>query len=560
MKRVAVSVAGVVAVLVCVACAWGAYLLAGYSWDQVVEYRTPFGDYDRPWAATSTPSAETSVDAPRAVLVIVDGLRLDVTDEMPGFQTLRQYGADMVAVTPQPSLSYPTWTTILSGATPDVSGVTTNWFEGAVPVETLIDSALAAGRSVAVSAPEDFITLYAADRAGNGFFNPWTEEYMAETYVDEAIELAREADPALLVIHLPDVDEMGHDYGGASSEYIAMAQRIDGEILRLVETLQDDRTLFVITADHGHLDEGGHGGWEPVVTQVPALFIGQAAMLERAAIRQTDIAPTVAAFLDIPVPAHAEGRVRSELLVADVDDGLEHAREFAVRYLAALDRPADAALSARTVAQVDSALAEARAEQLDADRAGRLVFGLGAAVAALVALAGVFVFSWRAGIAALGGVAAYYLVYNTLYFVVRGHRWSLSAFNTETYVQQFFYTRMAEAAVAVLVGALVAAVIYPYLRSHPRGPREAGFSAAWLTLGPATVLAVLATLGLQVAWFLWAWGAEVVWRLPDLRWGFKYDLDLTQMTAVGAMALLAPVVTYLVGRYHPRIRGRSSEE
>ena len=47
--------------------------------------------------------------------------------------------------------------------------------------------------------------------------------------------------------------------------------------------------------------------------------------------------------------------------------------------------------------------------------------------------------------------------------------------------------------------------------------------------------------------------SPVTWVLPDLKWGFKYDLDLIQATALGAAALLAPVVTYLVGRYHPRV-------
>jgi hypothetical protein len=71
---------------------------------------------------------------------------------------------------------------------------------------------------------------------------------------------------------------------------------------------------------------------------------------------------------------------------------------------------------------------------------------------------------------------------------------------------------------------------------------------------------VLATLGIQVAWFYWWWGVVPVWRLPDLMWGFKYDLDLVQATAVGAVAILAPLVSYLVGRYHPRVRTISAEE
>jgi hypothetical protein len=555
---------GVLALAVCLAGAYGAYLLAGYSWDQVVSYETPFGDYQRPWAADQAPSGEpAAADAPRAVLVIVDGLRSDVTDEMPNYQTLRQYGADMVAVTPEPSLSYPTWTTILSGATPDVSGVTTNWFDGAVPVETLIDSALGEGLIVAVSAPDDFVTLYGADRAQATYFDKWAKEYMSGVYVDQAIDLVRTASPALLVVHLPDVDEAGHSYGGASAEYLQMARRIDSEVMRLVQALQDDRTLFVITADHGHLDTGGHGGWESVVRQVPALFIGQASSLERGQISQTDIAPTIAAFLGMPIPAHAEGDIRGELLLPDtVDPGVadEHAQRFARSYLAALGVPDAAPAEGASAQTVDVVLENARAERLAAERRERLPMALALGAAALLVLVALFALSWRAGVAAAAGTLAYYLVYNGLYFVIHGYRWSLSAFNTEEFVQRFFYLRMAEAAVAGVTAVLVAAVVYPLLRTDPKGPRERGYLAGWLALGPATTLAIMATLALQVAWFLWAWGADVVWRLPDLRWGFKYDLDLTQMTALGAAALLAPVVTYLVGRFHPKTRTRTAEE
>jgi hypothetical protein len=564
MSRPLTWVAGALALAICLAGAYSAYLLAGYSWDQVVSYETPFGDYERPWAADQTPSGEPAApDAPRAVLVIIDGLRSDVTDEMPNYQTLRQYGADMVAVTPEPSLSYPTWTAILSGATPDVSGVTTNWFDGAVPVETLIDSALGEGMTVAVSAPDDFVTLYGADRAQATYFDKWTKEYLSDVYVDRAIDLARAADPALVVVHLPDVDETGHTYGGASAEYLQMARRIDGEVLRLVQALQDDRTLFVITADHGHLDTGGHGGWESVVRMVPALFIGQASSLERGQISQTDIAPTIAAFLGMPIPAHAEGDIRSELLLPDTVDPAvadEHAQQFARSYLAALGVPDAAPADGASAQTVDTVLENARGERLAAERRERLPTALALAGAALLVLVALFVLSWRAGIAAAAGTLAYYLVYNGLYFVVHGYRWSLSAFNTEEFVQQFFYLRMAEAAVAGVVAVLVAALIYPLLRTDPKGPRDRRYLAGWIALGPATILAIMATLALQVAWFLWAWGADVVWRLPDLRWGFKYDLDLTQMTALGAAALLAPVVTYLVGRFHPKTRTRTAEE
>jgi hypothetical protein len=119
--------------------------------------------------------------------------------------------------------------------------------------------------------------------------------------------------------------------------------------------------------------------------------------------------------------------------------------------------------------------------------------------------------------------------------------------------------RLIEAAVAGVVAAVVAAVVYPPLRVRRLGP-YGEYLAGWLTLGPTTMLVILATLGLQVAWFVWAWGIFSEWRLPDLMWGFKYDLDLIQATAVGFVAVVTPLITYLVGRFHPMIIHPHMEE
>ena len=98
----------------------------------------------------------------------------------------------------------------------------------------------------------------------------------------------------------------------------------------------------------------------------------------------------------------------------------------------------------------------------------------------------------------------------------------------------------------------VAALVYPLLRREPKGP-AGSYRYGWLSLGPAVVLVVQASLVGQIAWYLWWWGAKVTWILPDLRLGFKYDLDLLQCVALGGAAVLSPLVAWLVGRYHPRV-------
>jgi hypothetical protein len=155
-------VSGLVA---CVAIAYGSYQLAGYAWNQVVTYRSPY--VSAPGSVPTSPTtmwvpadlkpsfdASTPVIAGRVVLVIVDGMRDDVSrSQMNTLNRLRTYGSDVALTVPQPSLSYPNWTTILTGAPQEISGVTTNWFKGRAPAPTIMDLAQEAGRRVVVVGP-----------------------------------------------------------------------------------------------------------------------------------------------------------------------------------------------------------------------------------------------------------------------------------------------------------------------------------------------------------------------------------------------------------------------
>jgi len=548
----------VLVMLATVAIAYAAYTLAGIAWNGVVEYQSPYARLKAPH------SPDTPPVSPRVVVVILDGLRLDAARTMPTLNRMSDYGSDYVLTAPQPSLSYPNWTTILSGAPPFSSGVVTNWHEGATPVETLLDSADRAGVSYVVVGPSDIATLFpAAVRADGSFFKEWSEEYLAGTYVDATIKLVAENDPQLVVLHVPDIDEAGHAAGGASARYAQTVAQVDGDLRRLVEALQTTSTTFVFVADHGHIDTGGHGGWEDKTVALRGVFGGAGVNLTTGEGSLEDVAPTVAVLAGIPVPSHSSGEALASVVAIPASaPGLVEARK---------QRGAFAGLEADTMlgpqtdeatrAQVlrlakkdpEAGIAAASAHRLELDRLARIPYGAALAAAALIVLAAVGFASWRALVASGVGMVAYYLVYNGLFFIVHDYQWSLSAFNSEDLIDSWMNQRMLETVIAALIGAAIAGLIYPALRRYPNGPRGV-FLPGWLTLGPTVVLVTQATLALQASWFIWWWGVVPEWRLPDLMWGFKFDLDLVQMTALGAAALVAPVVTYLVGRYHHLVR------
>lgn len=566
MKTTRTWIALAIGTLAGLATSYGAYTLANWSWNQVVDYRSPYAKVALPPTAPGSPFDRLvpRTTSPRVVLVIVDGLREDVSRKMPAINALRDSGFDAVVVTGQPSLSFPNWTTLLSGAGQRFSGVTTNWFKERVPVETLVDVAVSQKATTVVSAPTDFETLYGVERTGHTFLRDWEEGvYMSAGIVDNAIRLSEEASPTLVIVHLPDIDEAGHAFGGASKQYLETALKVDGDIARLVQALKDERTAFVVASDHGHIDTGGHGGWEPEVIEVPAVFAGDEIVLGTGTGSQEQVAPSIALLAGLPAPRNATALpLPVKGMLAPSDD-----HRFNAQLLSALTAYTSVVENAPprlipTVVGARAALDAADDTRAAAEAVGRLPVALAIAGVAVAVLVVIGLLSWRVLVSALGGAAGYYLLYNGLFFWLHGYKWSLSAFNSESLLSAFFNGRMLEAALSGLFAAFVAGDVYLATRREPQRPKGEHLPG-WLALGTATVLVVQATLALQVAWFWWRWGAFVTWKLPDFEWAFKYDLDLIQTTALGAALVVAPLLTYLVGRFHPLPKPRvapASEE
>ena len=88
------------------------------------------------------------------------------------------------------------------------------------------------------------------------------------------------------------------------SEAIA---RLDREIGAFIPSLDLSRDLLVLTSDHGHTDSGGHGGPEPVASQVLTCFVGPGVTKPTAELPKMDarsFAPTLAVLLGVPFPSH----------------------------------------------------------------------------------------------------------------------------------------------------------------------------------------------------------------------------------------------------------------
>jgi hypothetical protein len=353
--------------------------------------------------------------ARRVFLVIVDGLRLDKSYQLPFIDELRRSGVDGEATSHYPTWSRPNYVSILTGVPPTASGVRTNHHSTPVALDSLMDRVRAAKLRVGTATDYDVLPrlfLHATsplaelsqhDRGGQlddldndamehplsaaavrapdaDFASPFDDARYAPWPggFSEAGAALAAGDVELVVLLIGAVDAAGHARGAASADYREAAVVADRALARALSRVDLAQDTIIITADHGHTDRGGHGGIEPEVLAVPLVLAGAGVKkgATPADAHLIDIAPTVSALLGIPAPGHGLGRTLDEVLLLDRDQ--RAARAAADRERVDTNRAVVAAAEAR-----------AGADEL-AVRAQRLVI-VGAGVVAAIAFAVVLI-------------------------------------------------------------------------------------------------------------------------------------------------------------------------
>jgi Type I phosphodiesterase / nucleotide pyrophosphatase len=259
----------------------------------------------------------------RHVLVIgVDGVRFDRLgpDTTPSIWELGQAGF-LTPVTideTTPTWSGPCWATIATGTGVAGHGITDNDLTGhrlaeypdfvTVATRAGLATLLAVSGWPPLALPKDGGPLFA--EAGRREFvaaaetsvAAWNDADDAVTGLVAAI-LAADA-PRLSFVYLGAVDIAGH-ITGAGDVYRATVRAADQRVGRMLAAVRSRQgyeregwTVVVLT-DHGHLDQGGHGGREPEVATAWAAAAGPGIRPAGPPpiTRQEQIAPLVLAAL-----------------------------------------------------------------------------------------------------------------------------------------------------------------------------------------------------------------------------------------------------------------------
>lgn len=230
----------------------------------------------------------------RAVVVVLDGLGHEGAREMRSLEQVRARGQCRKMDVGALSLSRPVYGALSTGVEQDRGGALIN--DSAAPhvAPSIWEIARQAGLSVAAVSEL-----------------PWWRELFPRGFATYLIpprdaDYFRLAPPAdLLLIHPLYIDEAGHEHGARSDGYRAAVARADRELAGFLGTIDLERDLLVVTADHGHSLRGGHGGREDRVAHVLTCYAGLGVQrrAEIGTMSVTTFSPSLALLLGLRFPA-----------------------------------------------------------------------------------------------------------------------------------------------------------------------------------------------------------------------------------------------------------------
>ena len=319
--------------------------------------------------------ASNTTHRTRVVYFILDGLRADAVTTSPALSSfltsLQPHVAVMSSRAQLPTISLPNWLTLATGVTPSLHGHTGNDVVEEVGWSSVWSESLRSRSPNGVAGHGWWGTMFRSQ------LTPWTGDgsitdfvnYGDQVYKRGASEFAVDAqydrnfhraiqsrswrlgvqvlfDYEMFVTYYCDVDGESHSFGAHSAQtqqaitdktaYIQSAMSAIEAVDRInAANGVHFRTIYVITADHGHVDVGGHGGDAEEIRNIPLIVYANHSFFSTvtAAHNATyssplppppssyspsnvDIATTVAALAGVRVPRSSEGMYVSSLMGA----------------------------------------------------------------------------------------------------------------------------------------------------------------------------------------------------------------------------------------------------
>jgi predicted AlkP superfamily pyrophosphatase or phosphodiesterase len=260
------------------------------------------------------------------VIISIDGLRPDcaLRADMPVLRGMLKDGAfTFWAKTTAVAITLPSHVSMVTGVTPQKHGI--HWNEE-LPlsaayypkVPTVMELAARVGyRTALVAGKRKFSTLDKPGTMTDAFLPP-AEKGDNAMVLAAAVKIIEAHQPAVMFIHFPDADTVGHAKGWGSPEQIATLEATDGQLGEVLAALQRagmrESTAIIVSADHGGAGLT-HGADDERSRRIPWIITGPGvrknfdlARIAALEVRTEDTAATTCWLLGLPLLPNLDGR------------------------------------------------------------------------------------------------------------------------------------------------------------------------------------------------------------------------------------------------------------
>ncbi|KAM5338318.1 GPI ethanolamine phosphate transferase 2 isoform 4-T4 [Glossophaga mutica] len=266
----------------------------------------------------------------KVVIMLIDGLRDDFVfgskgvKFMPYTTYLVEKGAShsFVAEARPPTVTMPRVKALMTGSLPGFIDVVRNLNSPALLEDNVITQAWASGRRIIFYGDETWVKLFPRhfveyDGTTSFFVSDHTE--VDDNVTRHLDTVLKRGDWDVLILHYLGLDHIGHVSGPHSPGIGRKLGEMDSILMRVhTSLLAQERemplpSLLVLCGDHGMAERGGHGASSVEEVNTALLLISSAFERKPGDIRrpqhiqQTDVAPTLAIGLGLPIPKHSVG-------------------------------------------------------------------------------------------------------------------------------------------------------------------------------------------------------------------------------------------------------------
>ena len=256
-----------------------------------ITWLTRISNHDGVDLVTVQDAVTVPLPPPRQTLVVlVDGLGLEPALQTPAATWLKLHGRCFAVTHETPTMSRPVYAVVSTGLPQSRTGVRANGVHTPARAQSVWELMTAAGLTVSVWSDVS-----------------WWQELFPKgfTTVRDTAEPPGAFQTRVALVHPTLVDHAGHHTGGDSHAYAEAVRESSTITLAMLQRLDLQQDVALVTADHGHWHSGGHGGDEPRINRVLACAVGRGVTpsQELTEVPGITLGPLLTVFMGLPFPS-----------------------------------------------------------------------------------------------------------------------------------------------------------------------------------------------------------------------------------------------------------------